>query len=197
MSTGKEKRRKGAVKRGRLDAAGMELLRRAAYERSGETCEMQRDGKRCGWPICWWNFDLAHIVSRGAGGADSLDNVLCSCKWRADGKPGCHTLSHNKERKMPKRIQRKRTKGWRCPKGAVYVGRPSLLGNPFSVKDWGQEGAVLAFRLYLEHNYAGKALATFAEEYLRGKDLMCWCPLDQPCHADVLLELANRDPNPP
>ena len=29
---------------------------------------------------------------------------------------------------------------------------------------------------------------------LAGRDLMCWCPLDQPCHADVLLELANGDP---
>jgi len=28
---------------------------------------------------------------------------------------------------------------------------------------------------------------------LRGKDLACWCPLDQPCHADVLLELANGE----
>lgn len=27
---------------------------------------------------------------------------------------------------------------------------------------------------------------------LAGKNLACWCPLDQPCHADVLLELANR-----
>jgi hypothetical protein len=26
---------------------------------------------------------------------------------------------------------------------------------------------------------------------LKGKDLMCWCPLDQPCHADILLALAN------
>lgn len=26
---------------------------------------------------------------------------------------------------------------------------------------------------------------------LRGHDLACWCPLDQPCHADVLLEAAN------
>lgn len=26
---------------------------------------------------------------------------------------------------------------------------------------------------------------------LAGRDLACWCPLDQPCHADVLLELAN------
>lgn len=30
---------------------------------------------------------------------------------------------------------------------------------------------------------------------LRGKNLACWCPLDQPCHADVLLELANKDTN--
>ena len=27
---------------------------------------------------------------------------------------------------------------------------------------------------------------------LRGKNLACWCPLDQPCHADVLLEIANK-----
>jgi len=27
---------------------------------------------------------------------------------------------------------------------------------------------------------------------LRGKDLACWCPLDKPCHADVLLRLANK-----
>lgn len=30
---------------------------------------------------------------------------------------------------------------------------------------------------------------------LRGKNLACWCPLDQPCHADVLLELANGGTN--
>lgn len=28
---------------------------------------------------------------------------------------------------------------------------------------------------------------------LRGKNLACWCPLNQPCHADVLLKLANRE----
>jgi hypothetical protein len=50
---------------------------------------------------------------------------------------------------------------------------------------------------------AGKAVAAFREmqigiytkdelDELRGKDLMCWCPLDQPCHADVLLEIANE-----
>ncbi|MDO9068608.1 MAG: DUF4326 domain-containing protein [Deltaproteobacteria bacterium] len=29
---------------------------------------------------------------------------------------------------------------------------------------------------------------------LAGKNLACWCELDQPCHADVLLELANAEP---
>jgi len=28
---------------------------------------------------------------------------------------------------------------------------------------------------------------------LAGKNLMCWCPEDQPCHADTLLEIANYD----
>lgn len=36
-------------------------------------------------------------------------------------------------RQQPRRIQRKRTRGWRMPEGAVYVGRPSRWGNPFSV----------------------------------------------------------------
>ncbi len=31
-----------------------------------------------------------------------------------------------------------------------------------------------------------------AVRFLRGKNLACWCPLDQRCHADILLELANR-----
>ncbi|MEV8195072.1 DUF4326 domain-containing protein [Rhodococcus pyridinivorans] len=30
-------------------------------------------------------------------------------------------------------------------------------------------------------------------EYLAGLDLTCWCPRDQPCHADILLEIANGD----
>jgi hypothetical protein len=34
-------------------------------------------------------------------------------------------------------------------------------------------------------------MAEYAAIALRGHDLACWCPLDQPCHADVLLELAN------
>lgn len=104
---------------------------------------------------------------------------------------------------MPKRIQRKRTKGWRMPKNSLYVGRPTTWGNPFVV---GEE----AFRfstsvpyavpetveqVLADYRYFCKLWLIFAPNWLKplkGKDLACWCPLDQPCHADVLLELANK-----
>jgi len=98
---------------------------------------------------------------------------------------------------MPQRIQRRRTKGWKMPEGTVYVGRPSLFGNPFTVEDWGREGSIEVFRLYLQKHHAGRAMATFVKTHLQGKDLACWCPLVDkngkivPCHADVLLEIAN------
>lgn len=87
----------------------------------------------------------------------------------------------------PIRIQRKRTKGWKMPKNTVYVGRPTYWGNKFLVKLWGREEAI---RLYREFFRDG-GLAMTAKEELKGKNLACWCPLDQPCHADVLLEIAN------
>jgi hypothetical protein len=97
---------------------------------------------------------------------------------------------------VPKRIQRKRTKGWRKPEGAVDCTRPGRWGNPFTVKECGTaEAAVECFRV---------SRSTMPQEIdaiknnLRGKDLMCWCSLYKedgrrtPCHADVLLEIANR-----
>jgi hypothetical protein len=113
----------------------------------------------------------------------------------------------------PQRIQRKRTKGWRMPEGAVYVGRPTVWGSPWTVRDayWlptdQRRGfAVRRFReevgpCLLSDNDAadrlGYPIGTPVEQIIRvhlaGKDLACWCPLDQPCHADVLLEIANGD----
>ena len=104
---------------------------------------------------------------------------------------------------MPKRIQRKRTKGWKMPEGAVSVTRPGRWGNPFIVspkvrpgaRSGGEyicvpsvEDAVACFREMMAQSPARTA-AAIAE--LRGKDLACFCPLDQLCHADVLLEIAN------
>ena len=78
----------------RLYGKDMEALRWQAYERSGAHCEMQRDGQRCNYPIHSLNMELAHVRNKRMYG-DTLDNVLCSCKMRADGEPGCHALSHN------------------------------------------------------------------------------------------------------
>ena len=106
---------------------------------------------------------------------------------------------------MPERIQRKRTRGWRMPEGAVYVGRPAGWGNPFRtghpyrfVDEFGQHimgigpndraSLVVLFKRYM--NMRTDLYAQIQTE-LAGRDLACWCPLDQPCHADVLLEIAN------
>lgn len=135
---------------------------------------------------------------------------------------------------MPKRIQRKRQKGWRMPEGAIYVGRGTMWGNPFvpgvrsgifdgiggrplGLRDqaeilipiltlhqcidfyrdlvsgllrpemypWGHE-----WNEKLKKHCTGHA-SDVARIVLNGHDLACWCPLDQPCHADVLLEIAN------
>jgi len=92
---------------------------------------------------------------------------------------------------QPKRIQRKRTKGWRMPEGAVYVGRPTQWGNPFKVDArHNLFEAVKDFRGYVESRLANGI--GYPLRALKGKDLVCWCPLHKPCHADVLLELANR-----
>jgi hypothetical protein len=97
----------------------------------------------------------------------------------------------------PKRIQRKRTKGWRTPPGAVYVGRPTKYGNPYRVEacGGGRREAVDLFEQLVRATDRGiwKRLASIEEiqRELRGKDLMCFCPLDQPCHADLLLKIAN------
>jgi len=54
-----------------------------------------------------------------------------------------------------------------------------------------KQQAVDHFREWLAKTPAGLDMAAAAREQLRGKDLACWCGLDQPCHADVLLEIAN------
>lgn len=77
------------------------------------------------------------------------------------------------------------------PAGAVYVGRGSPWGNPYRVGVMpmnGDNGQTLAEVLWA---YENLFLMDKNISALRGKDLACWCPLDKPCHADVLLRLAN------
>jgi hypothetical protein len=92
---------------------------------------------------------------------------------------------------MPERVRLERKKGWRKPEGAVVVARPSRWGNPFRMgADGNRAQCVAQFR---EAFLSGRLSVTVgdARQELAGRDLACWCPLDGPCHADVLLEAAN------
>ena len=89
---------------------------------------------------------------------------------------------------MPHRVQRKRIAGWKMPPNTVSVTRPGRYGNPFRVgRDGTAQECVDKFRAAMPE-FARQAY----RQELRGKNLACWCRLDQPCHADVLLSLANH-----
>ena len=96
---------------------------------------------------------------------------------------------------MPQRIQMRRSKGWRKPAGVIYVGRPTCWGNPYRV---GRDGSAIECVEKFERLCALKRKQTpgaFREWIapLRSHDLACWCPVGAPCHADVLLEMANAN----
>jgi Domain of unknown function (DUF4326) len=89
------------------------------------------------------------------------------------------------------RVQLSRRKGFRLPSGAVVVGRPSKWGNPYVPRP-GQDpaGVVARYRNALIRGDLGVTIGDVRAE-LRGKPLACWCRIGAPCHADVLLEVAN------
>lgn len=115
----------------------------------------------------------------------------------------------------PQRVQLSRKKGCRMPENTMSVARPGKFGNPFKVaecRDAGFRGTdeqiaarcVEAFRAWIDTPFwrtnwdgdeaeASRNTMLAGIDGLRGKNLACWCALDAPCHADVLLELANRD----
>ena len=106
---------------------------------------------------------------------------------------------------MPKRIQRSRAKGSKLPAGVIVVTRPSRFGNPIKIDPRGgnqettascrSEAATMFGDIYECGMWDDYGLPSPAEikRDLAGKDLACWCPLDKPCHADVLLEIANPE----
>lgn len=114
---------------------------------------------------------------------------------------------------MPKRIQLSRNKGDKLPPGAVKVDRTTKYGNPYRIaapvdlkqaQKWGWN--ISRSGLRFECRDATEAVAKFRHALfwdvaihddirakLGGKDLACWCGRDAPCHADVLIEIANSD----
>lgn len=99
---------------------------------------------------------------------------------------------------MTPKVYSKRKGADPIPEGAVYVGRPTPWGNPFPLclgRD--NERAVEEYRAWIT-GPSRDALRADIRRVLRGKDLVCWCqsPSDEhplPCHATVLLEIANGE----
>lgn len=119
------------------------------------------------------------------------------------------------------RIWRRHTRGWRAPDGAVpaaRTGRNIGWGNPYRITspgdapgpaDWewsgrtwwpvgdatiAVDGADHAVDLYRELVLRTPQYQADARATLAGKDLMCWCRPGEPCHADLLLRIANGEP---
>jgi len=84
------------------------------------------------------------------------------------------------------------------PANTVYVGRPSKWGNPFTItkREKKYPGRLVFLALAVDKYRRALEFALRHSPYmldeLRDKNLACFCPLGQPCHADVLLDLANR-----
>jgi hypothetical protein len=119
----------------------------------------------------------------------------------------------------PHRVQLRREKGWRMPANTVKVDRATVFGNPFRVDIYGRAEAINLFRRWLTGQMSPREMSQYSRPdrwaarhvplvtvrewlvtnlpRLKGKHLACWCPLTDkdgdpvPCHAQVLLELAN------
>lgn len=83
------------------------------------------------------------------------------------------------ERLDPKEAARRRT-AFLAEKHSAEASRER--DNAKARRNW-EAGLVVPWRI------------TVALEELRGKDLACWCSPNQPCHADVLLRIANEEPS--
>ena len=107
---------------------------------------------------------------------------------------------------VPERIQLKRSLGWRMPPNTVKVDRTTRWGNPMTVRPgYPALQAVEDYQLWLE----GKSPWRFTQtdlvppsrediqRHLAGKNLACWCPAGSPCHAEILLSIANAAPGTP
>jgi hypothetical protein len=91
------------------------------------------------------------------------------------------------------------------PENTIKVDRSTKWGNPFVVgKPAGAYSGMVEDRRHAYLLYLGAApqntdLVAAAQKELRGKNLACWCPYDDPyedvCHAAVLLRIANKVPS--
>ena len=161
-----------------------------------------------------------HDGRRAGLGIPGTHALLRSDKCTARPQRGFKDEAHNSAMEdlmkgprtvRPRRVQLRRTRGWRMPANTVKVDRTTRFGNPFSIEGYGRERAVALHRAWITGEVgnppipnkllrdleARRTEVVSGLPSLRGKNLACWCPLPEPgepdiCHAALLLELANR-----
>jgi len=98
---------------------------------------------------------------------------------------------------LPQRVQLKRSAGWKMPANTVKVDRTTRWGNPFTIAECGSAAIAVAQHGRWMRGEIGApgGVEPPARDVLRtalgGRHLACWCALNGPCHADLLLVLAN------
>jgi hypothetical protein len=150
-------------------------------------------------PITW--LDIISTWATGIAGLIAGAAQLHMGTFLLGGTGNLTTLAPDDTRAAQEgvlRVQWKRTPGWRAardlPAGYIYVGRGTgprgRWGNPFPEKEYGLDEAI---RLHREWILADPARVAAVRAELKGRPLACWCRLDQPCHADTLIAIANGD----
>jgi hypothetical protein len=89
------------------------------------------------------------------------------------------------------RIQRKSFTdySWAKNPNAVYIGRPTIYGNPYSADKYGRSACLRLYRQWLQNKLTKDP--KFLDP-LKGKDLVCFCALHEECHADVITEFLTK-----
>src|SRR6185503_20547492 len=94
-----------------------------------------------------WGIAIANRVTLSRGRSASAKAVVCGTEKRRENL--------RSRMSKPKRIQRSRAKGWKMPANAIYVGRPTVWGNPYVVGSQLMNGETLAaekaVELYEQH----------------------------------------------
>ncbi len=98
----------------------------------------------------------------------------------------------------PHRIRLERSAGWKMPANTLKVDRTTRWGNPFTIAECGSVAVAVAQhgRWMRGEIAAPGGVEPPSRDVLRsalaGRNLACWCALNGPCHADLLLSLANQ-----
>jgi hypothetical protein len=73
----------------------------------------------------------------------------------------------------------------------IYIGRPSIFGNPFEIgKDGNREEVIQKYKIYFQNRLIKDNNFWRKIQECKGKILGCWCkPL--PCHGDIIEEYLN------